>query len=74
MLKRDVLGQPTIGEVTQPPSGGCVLKHMISALIKSLRNQPPSGGCVLKHQMCDNHQTIDQPAAFGRLCVETIVF
>ncbi len=33
----------------QPPSGGCVLKHMLMMLIKLLNPQPPSGGCVLKH-------------------------
>ena len=35
------------------------------------QNQPPSGGCVLKHGIhgvtCQNAD----PAAFGRLCVET---
>ena len=36
--------------------------------------QPPSGGCVLK-QYFDNHiNAIHIPAAFRRLCVETISF
>ena len=32
----------------QPPSGGCVLKHLHSIYAVSQENQPPSGGCVLK--------------------------
>ena len=47
VLKRDVLGQPSIGEV-QPPSGGCVLKLNSSQNSLSYCSQPPSGGCVLK--------------------------
>ena len=34
---------------TQPPSGGCVLKHLHPALcLHEGAGQPPSGGCVLK--------------------------
>ena len=36
------------------------------------RTQPPSGGCVLKHFWIAYHELLDFPAAFGRLCVETI--
>ena len=32
----------------QPPSGGCVLKQIITGVQALSRNQPPSGGCVLK--------------------------
>ena len=32
--------------------------------------QPPSGGCVLKHDI-KFEETLSNPAAFGRLCVET---
>ena len=35
---------------TQPPSGGCVLKHRNIVACANIQNQPPSGGCVLKHQ------------------------
>ena len=35
-------------------------------------SQPPSGGCVLKLEALGNVQLGQQPAAFGRLCVETI--
>ena len=35
-------------------------------------HQPPSGGCVLKQHRKANAVLIIQPAAFGRLCVETI--
>ena len=34
--------------VTQPPSGGCVLKLYLSANYTHKSSQPPSGGCVLK--------------------------
>ena len=34
--------------LTQPPSGGCVLKHFATRPKFSLVKQPPSGGCVLK--------------------------
>ena len=33
--------------------------------------QPPSGGCVLKHNGGNGTGAIQDPAAFGRLCVET---
>ena len=32
----------------QPPSGGCVLKHVIAGIDDFDLVQPPSGGCVLK--------------------------
>ena len=56
----------------QPPSGGCVLKQGLGGRFLAAGSQPPSGGCVLKpHQ-----QSVDYchafPAAFGRLCVETV--
>ena len=38
---------------TQPPSGGCVLKHGASAQGGFPPRQPPSGGCVLKHLYAD---------------------
>ncbi|EFC52297.1 hypothetical protein NEISUBOT_04399 [Neisseria subflava NJ9703] len=35
--------------------------------------QPPSGGCVLKRSvLAVSAITIAAPAAFGRLCVETL--
>ena len=33
---------------SQPPSGGCVLKHSTYGLVYNALYQPPSGGCVLK--------------------------
>ena len=33
--------------------------------------QPPSGGCVLKHDYILLPEVFAEPAAFGRLCVET---
>ena len=35
--------------LTQPPSGGCVLKHRGIVSANRQNTQPPSGGCVLKH-------------------------
>ena len=70
MLKHIAL-QKQIIKQTQPPSGGCVLKHQMPAdNIKTL-NQPPSGGCVLKLYYYRTGNSIDEPAAFRRLCVET---
>ena len=34
--------------------------------------QPPSGGCVLKHFKSPGRLFRSFPAAFGRLCVETV--
>ena len=34
--------------IEQPPSGGCVLKHLAPYHKRLLIVQPPSGGCVLK--------------------------
>ena len=36
-------------------------------------NQPPSGGCVLKPLAALQEMGGWEPAAFGRLCVETAV-
>ena len=35
--------------LSQPPSGGCVLKPLYNDKGERKTNQPPSGGCVLKH-------------------------
>ena len=56
---------------TQPPSGGCVLKLNSKANQLLDDNQPPSGGCVLKPQCGFSVGECINPAAFGRLCVET---
>ena len=56
----------------QPPSGGCVLKLLPPRQTDAQNPQPPSGGCVLKphEQKAGDH--VANPAAFRRLCVETI--
>ena len=81
------------GKKSQPPSGGCVLKHKLQIIRLERTAQPPSGGCVLKQtcKLFENHRMAQppsggcvlkqnqprpstkrrQPAAFGRLCVET---
>ena len=61
----------TMRFISQPPSGGCVLKPVLHAETSQPTYQPPSGGCVLKQcsaiLLCQPLQS----AAFGRLCVET---
>ena len=50
----------------QPPSGGCVLKHIKLCLVAPLPAQPPSGGCVLKPNVADNTAyTVTQPPSGG---------
>ena len=56
----------------QPPSGGCVLKQPVLDDVRFFLVQPPSGGCVLKHGITVKGYKPNKPAAFRRLCVETI--
>ena len=58
--------------LAQPPSGGCVLKPVISKYPVPVHPQPPSGGCVLKRRLSWRPRRRVDPAAFGRLCVETV--
>ena len=58
--------------MNQPPSGGCVLKQDEAEKKAIKAGQPPSGGCVLKLLFSDSRRPFALPAAFGRLCVETI--
>ena len=38
-----------VGQIKQPPSGGCVLKLILTRSDELVAwKQPPSGGCVLK--------------------------
>ena len=60
-------------EYSQPPSGGCVLKLAKGTVSKGLTTQPPSGGCVLKPTGTGKSVIIAEAAAFGRLCVETLM-
>ncbi len=53
-------------KTTQPPSGGCVLKHYRRAKSFDSTGQPPSGGCVLKHAIGDALATLRvQPPSGG---------
>ena len=47
MLKLVCFGAQVLSPL-QPPSGGCVLKHIHSIAKNNVQTQPPSGGCVLK--------------------------
>ena len=60
-------------KMSQPPSGGCVLKHLGYSICRHRNNQPPSGGCVLKPLQCLALPCNKRSAAFGRLCVETLI-
>mgnify|MGYP001640088121 CR=1 FL=1 len=51
MLKHDEY-KDSIELELQPPSGGCVLKHILNKYYEHIAYQPPSGGCVLKRLMC----------------------
>ena len=42
-------------------------------MLPFMYNQPPSGGCVLKRSLTVDMSGLCQPAAFGRLCVETVM-
>ena len=57
----------------QPPSGGCVLKQKMLCTVAFILAQPPSGGCVLKQLHVFVLPFGRSPAAFGRLCVETLI-
>ena len=57
----------------QPPSGGCVLKRYQFPHQKGAGYQPPSGGCVLKPAFLGFWTKNTHPAAFRRLCVETML-
>ena len=49
------------------------MKHFIDWLLLAVKNQPPSGGCVLKLIELSGKGCNVATAAFGRLCVETVV-
>ena len=54
------------GCLTQPPSGGCVLKLCMLLLPFGQQHQPPSGGCVLKHCQSQYQSLADaQPPSGG---------
>ena len=56
---------------TQPPSGGCVLKHDLSRS-DIIADRPAAFGRLCVETFCHAVlQTLPFPAAFGRLCVET---
>ena len=47
MLKPKIEGTCVL-QISQPPSGGCVLKRLVGLGYSRPSTQPPSGGCVLK--------------------------
>ena len=56
-----------IKDANQPPSGGCELKRAKRGRRHQRAGQPPSGGCELKRLAGFLCQSIQVPAAFGRL-------
>ena len=55
----------------QPPSGGCVLKQAVSALLVQALVPAAFGRLCVETQKFKKHACGRWPAAFGRLCVET---
>ena len=49
-----------------------MLKHPFESIQNIFMFQPPSGGCVLKPSDLIKDIVSYFPAAFGRLCVETV--
>ena len=72
VLKRQAVAA-VARQAVQPPSGGCVLKPDLRRREILDLTQPPSGGCVLKPMNHSQAGPLIQPAAFRRLCVETVV-
>ena len=50
-----------------------MLKQRMRLASDDIEIQPPLGGCVLKPDKYQLKATSDYPAAFRRLCVETIL-
>ena len=50
------------------------MKHNKGLAFDMTPNQPPSGGCVLKQRLVITEADYTVPAAFRRLCVETVVY
>ena len=58
--------------IHQPPSGGCVLKHLVALKMHRLTLQPPSGGCVLKRALSGCiRRRIQQPPSGGCVLKQT---
>ena len=58
---------------SQPPSGGCVLKHVERRTAFQVWNPAAFGRLCVETTFCHNAPPKKKPAAFGRLCVETTV-
>ena len=48
------------------------MKHVVMKAFRLVTSQPPSGGCVLKLGKSRRIKHFYKPAAFRRLCVETV--
>ena len=59
-------------EKTQPPSGGCVLKHKITYHFKNSLKAAAFGRLCVETTAETNKGVGYVAAAFGRLCVETL--
>ena len=64
MLKPDIV-RPLPALLSQPPSGGCVLKLFHVAYFLIRYHQPPSGGCVLKPIIIPHITIKNQPPSGG---------
>ena len=62
----------TTSELSQPPSGGCVLK--LKPVLRLTEYQEPAafGRLCVETPSAPALLVTPSPAAFGRLCVETV--
>ena len=70
MLKLDI-NLLTLIEFTQPPSGGCVLKHFAKKPLEGIRVAAAFGRLCVETMPPNSPLPLVKAAAFGRLCVET---
>ena len=59
--------------ITQPPSGGCVLKLLKSLAGRREASQPPSGGCVLKPEIGYTPANLNQPPSGGCVLKQVVL-
>ena len=54
--------------LSQPPSGGCVLKPSAATPGKAWAKQPPSGGCVLKQELAEKVEKLENSRLRAAVC------
>ena len=59
-------------DLVQPPSGGCVLKHLNLPYLLNTLQAAAFGRLCVETSSQNKVKEILEAAAFGRLCVETL--